>query len=73
MPPKMGTRTGPQEKVAEPKSPMLQEDFNAMMRNFMSTMGFSASKLGEQAAGQIATHIRPAGSYSGGYRTSMIC
>jgi len=73
MPPKTGSRFGKQEKVVEQKAPMLQEDFNAMMRNFMSTMGFSASKVREQAEGQMASHVRQTGSYSGGYRPSMIC
>jgi len=52
MPPKTGARfvVPLANQLAEEKSGMSQEGFNAIMRNFMSTMQFAATKQGEQTA-----------------------
>jgi len=77
MPPKTGARfvVPLANQLAEEKTGMSQEGFNAMMRNFMSTMGFSASKQAEQTATsrQPAFQFRQAGSYRPGVRASPVC
>jgi len=77
MPPKPGAQFVVllANQLPEEKSGMSQEEFNAMMCNFMSTMGFAASKQGEQAATswQPAFQFRQAGCHLQGVRASPVC
>ena len=56
----------------ELKSSISQEEFNKLMSNFMSSMGFSKS---EQPIGSRLqpSRLRQPGSYCGGYRASITC
>jgi len=57
---------------AEPKSSISQEEFNTLMSNFMSSMGFSKSEsLG--GSGPPPSRLRQPGSSRGGSRASIVC
>jgi len=57
---------------AEPKSSISQEEFNTLMSNFMSSMGFSKSESPVRS-GLPPSRLRQPGSYCGGYRASIVC
>jgi len=57
---------------AEPKPSISQEEFNALMSNFMSSMGFSKPEQ-PVGSGLPPSRLRQPGSYRGGYRALIIC